>query len=327
MRVLVIGGTRFPGRRVVERLVERGDEVLVVHRGRSSPDRWVPVKHLLADRRDLALHRAEIRVFDPEAIVDTIALTGADADAVVPVLPPVPAVVLSSQDVYEAYAGLRSGRCVAAVPLTEDSELRHQRYPYRGLGVGGIPDDYEKIDVEQRWLARGAVALRLPLVYGERDWQRREEPILRRLRAGRASIPVGPASLLWTRGHADDLATGVLAALDTRAADGVAINLGEPQSMPIRWWLEQIVSAAGSDAALVRVPERLLPPDLTTTAAPAQHLLVSVARAQVLLDWAPAEPATRIAQSVRWHLEHPPGEGTWSAEDARADDTALAGAD
>jgi nucleoside-diphosphate-sugar epimerase len=216
---------------------------------------------------------------------------------------------------------------VAAVPLTEDSELRHHRYPYRGLGIDGIPDDYEKIDVEQRWLARGAVVLRLPLVYGERDWQRREEPVLRRLRAGRASIPVGPANLLWTRGHADDLATGVLAALDARAADGLAINLGEPQSMPIRWWLEQIVSAAGSDAALVRVPERLLPPDLTITAAPAQHLLVSVARAQVLLDWAPGEPATRIAQSVRWHVEHPPNEGTWSAEDARADDTALAGAD
>jgi hypothetical protein len=33
VRVLVLGGTVFIGRRIVERLRERGDEVLVVHRG------------------------------------------------------------------------------------------------------------------------------------------------------------------------------------------------------------------------------------------------------------------------------------------------------
>jgi len=37
MRVLVLGGTTFIGRRVVERLHGRGDEVLVVHRGQHQP--------------------------------------------------------------------------------------------------------------------------------------------------------------------------------------------------------------------------------------------------------------------------------------------------
>ena len=36
MRVLVLGGTAFLGRRVVKRLQERGDQILVVHRGRST---------------------------------------------------------------------------------------------------------------------------------------------------------------------------------------------------------------------------------------------------------------------------------------------------
>jgi nucleoside-diphosphate-sugar epimerase len=325
VRVLVIGGTRFLGRRVVERLYERGDEVLVVHRGRSVPSPWVPVRRLVSDRRDLARHVDEIRGFDPEAIVDTIALTAADVDAVVPALPEVPTVVLSSQDVYAAYTGLRTGVALAAVPLTEDSELRGERYLYRGLGLDGVPDDdYEKLDVEERWLARGAVVLRLPLVYGPHDWQRREEFILRRLRAGRTRIPVGVANLLWTRGHVDDLATAVLSALDGRAADGLAVNLGEPQTMPIRWWVEQIVRAAGSDAELVRVDERVLPADLAITTAPAQHLLVSVGRAQALLGWAPRDPAARIAESVTWHLAHPPSDTGWSRDDIAADDTALA---
>ncbi|MGP3916914.1 hypothetical protein [Nonomuraea sp. 10N515B] len=39
-RALMLGGTWFLGRRVAERLAERGDEVLLVHRGsdRSSPE-------------------------------------------------------------------------------------------------------------------------------------------------------------------------------------------------------------------------------------------------------------------------------------------------
>lgn len=65
------------------------------------------------------------------------------------------------------------------MPLTEDSELRRDRYPYRGAGLEGVPDDYDKLDVEERWLDRGAVVLRLPMVYGPHDRQRREDLVLR----------------------------------------------------------------------------------------------------------------------------------------------------
>ncbi len=37
----MLGGTTFIGRRVVERLHGRGDEVLVVHRGRHQPAPWM----------------------------------------------------------------------------------------------------------------------------------------------------------------------------------------------------------------------------------------------------------------------------------------------
>lgn len=187
-----------------------------------------------------------------------------------------------------------------------------------------MPDDYDKLDVEERWLARAAVVLRLPLIYGPHDWQRREDLVLRRIRAGRSRIPVGAANLLWTRGHVDDLATRVLAALDTRAVDGLPANLGEPQTVPVGSWFTEILQATGSDAELVRVPEESLPQDLALTGAPAQHLLVSVARAQQLLGWAPGDPPARVAESVRWHLAHPPTEPTWSDDDTAADEAALA---
>jgi NAD dependent epimerase/dehydratase family enzyme len=77
MRVLVLGGKWFLGRRVVERLHERGDSVLVVHRGRSEPKRWIPVEHLHTDRHRLAEHADTIAEFSADTVVDSCPLTGA----------------------------------------------------------------------------------------------------------------------------------------------------------------------------------------------------------------------------------------------------------
>lgn len=322
MRVLVLGGTTFIGRRIVEKLHERGDRVLVVHRGQHRPSPWVPVDHLLTDRQQLARHADAVRDFGPQAVIDTFALTAKDVTSVLELLPEVPTVVLSSQDVYQAVTAFRAGRCDASVPLTEDSELRRDRYPYRDLAGGEVPADYDKLDVEDAWLARGAVALRLPMVYGPFDPQRREDAVLRRLRAGRNQVPVGAGNLLWTRGHVEDIADGVLAAVGTREADGLAINLGERQSVPVLTWFEQIAQAADAQVEFVRVPEQALPPDLAITRAPSQHLLASVARAEELLGWAPPDSQQRVVESVRWHLDNPPVQA-WTPEDDAADSAAL----
>ncbi|MEV3959980.1 hypothetical protein AB0M34_03635 [Nocardia sp. NPDC050193] len=324
MRVLVLGGTWFLGRRIVELLSQRGDEVLCIHRGPRDPDEWVSVGHLHTDRAALAAHSARLRDFAADAVVDTCAFTAADVDAVLPVLPEVPTVVLSSQDVYQAHAALLRGECGAAVPLTEDAELRRERHLYRGSGLPRVPDAYDKLDVEDRWASRSATVLRLPMTYGPYDWQRREEPVLRRLRARRRRIPIGAGNLLCSRAHVDDLAVGVLAALDNRAADGMTFNLGETTTWPVSSWYAQIIEAADGDAELVRVPDRVLPTDLALTAAAGQHLLASVARAQAVLGWAPGDPVVRVAQSVRWHLEHHPEDTLWTEKDTAIDDSALA---
>jgi nucleoside-diphosphate-sugar epimerase len=323
MRVLVLGGTSFIGRRIVERLHTRGDRVAVVHRGATEPDQWIRVQHIHVDRHELGTRSAVIREFAPEAIVDANAMSGEDVDAVTPFLPEVPVVVLSSQDVYQAITALRSGQCHDAVPLYENADLRHDRYPYRGKGYEGIPDDYEKLDVEERWLPYGAVVLRLPMVYGPHDDQMRESPILRRALTGRASIPVGEGTLLWTRAHADDVATAVLAAIDDRTADGRAVNIGEEKTFPILAWYQQILDAAAADAELVHVVDSSVPADLSLSKAHTQHLLVSVQLARELLDWHSSDPIVRVTESVRWHLANSQFPALSDNEQQR-DDEALA---
>lgn len=52
MRTLVIGGTQFMGREIVQRLAGRGHEVTVLHR-RGSHDLGDGIHNLQADRADL----------------------------------------------------------------------------------------------------------------------------------------------------------------------------------------------------------------------------------------------------------------------------------
>lgn len=317
MRVVVLGGTRFIGRRIIADLVARGDEVLVVHRGNTEPADLGPCEHLHENRSAFATVAPRVAAFAPDAVIDTYAMSRSDVDSVVPHLPETQLILLSSIDVYEAFHHVLGGGEGEPVPVPETGRLRAARHVYRGGGVR--PDDYEKLDVEPAYLARGATVLRLPMVYGEHDHQRREEFILRRVRAGRRQIPIGVGTWLWTRAYVGDVSAAVLACLDSPAVRGEALNIGEPVRS-IRGWAQEILAAANHDAELVTVPEAVVPEDLWLTKRIDQHVLVDCGKAGRLLDWRP-DPAAGLAQSVTWHLTNPP---TDASEDFSADDRALA---
>jgi hypothetical protein len=69
MRVLVIGGTLFIGRAIVERLATRGHEITVLHR-RDRPDLGPKIQNLPADRSDLTTIARGLRQGRFEAVFD-----------------------------------------------------------------------------------------------------------------------------------------------------------------------------------------------------------------------------------------------------------------
>jgi nucleoside-diphosphate-sugar epimerase len=328
MRLLVLGGTRFIGDRIVRAAQRRGDEVTIVHRGSTEPaddpagdalgGRGT---HIHIDRADFAAISAQVRALRPDAVIDTCALTRADADSVLPYLPEVPVILLSSMDVYRAYELLLADEGGQPVPITEDADVRRGRYPLRGRIEGH--DDYDKLDVEPAYLARGGMVLRLGAIYGERDPQRREEFILRRVRAGRKRIPVGAGTWLWTRGYVADVASAVLGALDAPAVAAAQVfNVGELATDTMREYAQRILRSAGWDAELVTVPDEDVPADLAVTRSVAQDFLCDSGKLARTLGWRPADLELSVGRSVRWHLAHPPE----SADaDFTPDDRALAG--
>jgi len=314
MRIAILGGTRFIGRAVAERLAADGHSLLLVHRGEHEPAGLPAAEHAHVDRHDGPALAAALAPFGAEGLVDVSGMNAAAADAALGAVgQSVKLVAISSGDVYRAYDGLHFDWTSDALPLTESAPLRERRF------VDG--PEYENLEMEERYLPRGATVLRLGAVYGEHDYQRRFEFVLRRVRAGRKRMPIGSGQFLFSRVYVGDVAAAVSLAL---AGDhrGEAFNVVEPATAPYRLFAEQILAAAeASDVELVRVRDDLLPADLSLTGAVDQHLQMDSWKARTVLGWAPADPAESLRRSVRWDLENPPADasGDFSADDAVLD--------
>jgi len=211
MRVVVLGGTRFIGLALVEELLGAGHTVAVVHRGEhESADLPPTVEHIHTPRCDLAAKRDAVARFAPDAAVDLAAMTAADAEAALAALDPaVKLVAVSTIESYRVFDSIYAGTVTDAVPLAEDAPLREGPYPAPEEAVSRgwdyDADSYDKLAVEHFYLERGATVCRLPLVYGPRDYKRREDFVLARVRAGRERIPAMLAALRQVEAEVTDL--------------------------------------------------------------------------------------------------------------------------
>ena len=68
MKILIIGGTRFLGRHLVDSALARGHEVTLFNRGKSNPDLFLNIETILGDREH-DLHKLAGREWD--AVIDT----------------------------------------------------------------------------------------------------------------------------------------------------------------------------------------------------------------------------------------------------------------
>ena len=61
MQILVLGGTKFAGRAIVEAALGRGDAVTLFNRGKTNPDLYPGVETVIGDRTDVNFYRQVTR--------------------------------------------------------------------------------------------------------------------------------------------------------------------------------------------------------------------------------------------------------------------------
>lgn len=83
MEVLVIGGTRFLGKKIVNRLLETGHTVTVISRGNSAPEFSKDVEWIISDRRDCDHFSRLLEHRHFAAVIDNAAYTGRDVESAI----------------------------------------------------------------------------------------------------------------------------------------------------------------------------------------------------------------------------------------------------
>jgi nucleoside-diphosphate-sugar epimerase len=83
MRILVIGGTRFFGKRIVEKLLAQGHAVAVFTRGHNRPAFWDEIEAISGDRRDYRGFREKLASRSFDVVIDNVAFQGGDVESVI----------------------------------------------------------------------------------------------------------------------------------------------------------------------------------------------------------------------------------------------------
>jgi nucleoside-diphosphate-sugar epimerase len=252
MKVLVIGGTLFIGRLLVEELVKAGHEVAVLHR-KPKHEFGRRVENIVADRNR------------PDSLAE--ALSGRRFEAVY-------------DNVYDWERGTSAAQVEATVQICGGTRL-HKYILMSSVAAYGDGLNHKESDPlapdyhtnpyirhkasTERLLFRmhtqkglPVVTFRPPFVYGANNPFYREQFFWDRLRAGRPIIIPGDGHRLMQFVYVHDLVAALVRALVEPRATGEAFNIGDPKPLTQVEFVERLAKVAGVEPVLVRVPRDLI---------------------------------------------------------------------
>ncbi|MEZ4294680.1 MAG: NAD-dependent epimerase/dehydratase family protein [Polyangiaceae bacterium] len=268
MKLAILGGTRFIGHATAAHAAHRGHEVFVLHRGQH-PCEMASVQPIAVDRQDPSALCETLARLAPDALIETRAMTEVEAEVTALALKvlALPAVVLSSQDVYAQFGRLNGLPAPDPEPVITESSPLTIPFPFRDLGAHDGGPDYDKKLVEKVFSeavnegAPGVMVLRLPIVYGPRDYRRRFGGILDRLDRGERVLPCsGAAQGRITHAYVADVAHAIVLAAE-QIRRGIRIyNVGEEMTPSARERVVALAEVAGLPFEWEEVQET--PPEL-----------------------------------------------------------------
>lgn len=317
MKVLVIGGTRFIGPAVVRQLLARGHEVAVYHRGETPGALPAAVEHILGDRDRLADARGALNRFAPDVVIHNVVNNRKQIDVAQELFRGVAErlVLVSSMDVYRAYGRLNGTEPgpLEDMPQDEAAPLREHLYPYRKHAddSSDLRWTYDKIPAENAVLGDAdlpGTVLRLPMVLGPGDYQRRLFGLVRPMLDRRRAIVLQEDYAHWqsTYGCVMNVGEAIALAATHEAAAGNIYNVADGSYSPLE--LGALVARTlGWDGEFVLLPRDELPEAL---AMPLHFEQSLVARADKIREELGHDPLLDleacVRETVRWERDDPP---------------------
>ena len=317
MRTLVIGGTLFIGREIVERLAGHGHEVTVLHR-RDRHDLGPAIRNIQADRSDLPAISRVLREGRFDAVFDI----AYDWEKGTPASQ-VEAAARSCGDELQRYVFMSS---IAAYGPGFD---RRESEPL-------VPDDSPNPYAQHKASSERALfrmhadsgfpvtTFRPPFVHGPRQPFYREQFFWDRLRDRRPIIlpDDGDAPMQWV--FVSDLAEACARALEVPEAAGQAFNIAHVEPLTQRSFVEALARVAGVAPTFAPMPRTAIHAagghPFTGNLYFGEYLDIPphtsvVEKAPRILGVTPASLDAALAASFAWYQTQPRREGAYTFED------------
>ena len=287
MKALVLGGSVFVGRRLVDALVAGGHDVTVLNRGRTPAELPAGVAHLVADRTDPTSMRSALQgtawdaVFDVSGFV--MAAGGSDITALLELVDG-----NVGHYVYVSSIMAYDQACLGVFPWTEDMPTN----PEGWRSYGGF-----KAMVEATMLARHdatgfpVTVVRPAAIYGPyNNIYDMETPMFLRLLQHRPILLPHGGLVAASYGHVDDLCTMMTAMIGNGRAFGEVFNV-TAEAPTTRRYVETLAAIVGVEPDIVPVPDSALG-DITTPVfghlfSERHHAVLSTDKAARLLGDSP----------------------------------------
>lgn len=296
MKILVIGGTTFFGLRIVEKLVQRGDEVTVFSRGHSRPPVLDHVTVVTGDRNDVSALRTLADSGHFDAVIDNIAFTGEHAKNACETFRGKTGqyIVCSSVSVY---------RYVPRYRVLYESEVDLAKRTGESYGDG-------KRELEQYlWNHLDGdlpvTVFRPTVVEGPRDPSMHIWFYLQRfLDGGPVLLPNEIPDILLRIVFAEDVANAFVAAIGNPAARNRVYNIGGEEVFTLNDYADMVRTAAESSSEIVNHPIALIREAEGLADYRPEFLgfdsIPDIAEARRDLGYRPAPVQQRIAETVEW---------------------------
>ena len=225
MKILMIGGTRFFGKRFVRRMLDKGHAMTLLTRGQSADDFGNRVTRLVADRTDLSQLKTVIKS-NYDLVVDNVMMNAQEANDMISVLRDRTNhfVMTSTLSVYDPRPGA----------LVESDFVATTPYP-----GGGYQEGKRSAEHALSLAPFGVSIMRIPVIVGPDDYTNR---LLTHVTATKENKklyfpnPDGKFSYL----HAQDAARA-LEWFCTEKPKGV-FNIGAPDA----WTIRELMNCIGS---------------------------------------------------------------------------------
>jgi nucleoside-diphosphate-sugar epimerase len=306
MRVLVMGGSRFMGPRVIETLVARGHEVTAFNRGTRDYAPPVGARQIVGDRNESAA-LAQLRPADFEVVVDMSAYLRAQTESLLDFLGAIERWVhISSGAVY---------RPPAELPWPESTTYG----PWALWGTYAI----EKLGCElalrgRRAPSKSTICLRFPMVLGPANFVPREEFVFNRLLdRGEILIP-GDGHAVVQFVSTVQVGQAVASAVELEPQGWHAFNIANPTFASLTGFVELCAEIAGVEATTRPVPQPAGPFDAYDAVFPFpnENYVLDIS-ASIALGLAPDRMTiTAMLRDAYDHLMADPRRRSWERTNA-----------